>query len=673
MSGGVNFSVFAHGCEGVELLLFDDIEADAPAQVLPLDSVRNKSFYYWHGFVPGAGEGQLYAYRVHGEHAPDRGRFYDGDKVLLDPYARAVEVPSGFSREAAKSPGANVSQALKGRVVEASSYDWEGDEHPRHDWKRTVIYEMHVAGFTKHPSSGLGEELRGTYRGVIEKIPYLKELGITAVELMPVFLFDTQDAPEGLSNYWGYSPISFFAPHVGYASRPSARAAMDEFRDLVKALHRADIEVILDVVYNHTAESHGDGPIYSYRGFANDTYYMLGEDRSRFLDFTGTGNTLNTNHSIVKRMIIDSLRYWVQEMHVDGFRFDLAAILSRDSDGSVLENPPVLWEIESDPVLANTKLIAEAWDAGGLYTVGRFLGDRWKEWNGRFRDDVRRFIRGDEGTLSDLQSRFLASPDLYAHKRRGPEESINFVTCHDGFTLNDLVSYEEKHNEANGADAGSGASWNTSSNHGVEGPSDDPEIEALRSRQAKNLLTILLTALGTPMLLMGDEIRRTQRGNNNPYCVDAELSWFDWSLVDEHSDLLRFTKALIELRQHTDLRGTAADLPLESLLESADIEWHGTKIGVPDFSDPARVMSFTAQSRRYPRLWHMIFNGSDYDLEFELPEVPRDLGTGWFRVLDTHLASPQDLVPLEAAPQVTSPGYWASPRSIVLLVSQPEL
>ena len=418
--------------------------------------------------------------------------------------------PPGYSRDAASRPGDNSAAAMKSVVADPRSYDWEGDALVRRPWAETIIYEMHVAGFTRHASSGVAPAKRGTYAGLIEKIPYLQDLGVTAVELLPVFQFDPLHAPNGV-NYWGYQPISFFAPHHAFSSQPDPLAVLDEFRDMVKALHRAGIEVILDVVYNHTAEGGQDGPTISYKGLANDTYYILEKDRSRYADFTGCANTLNANQSIVRRLILDSLRYWVTEMHVDGFRFDLASILSRDENGHPLPSPPILWDIESDPLLAGTKLIAEAWDAAGLYQVGSFVGDAWQEWNGRFRDDVRSFVRGDNGTVCALASKLVGSPDVYGHKEREVEHSINFVTCHDGFTLNDLVSYNDKHNEANGEDNRDGADDNRSWNCGVEGPTDDPAIDALRNRQIKNLLAINLLAAGTPMLTMGDEVRRTQR------------------------------------------------------------------------------------------------------------------------------------------------------------------
>src|SRR4029077_12834890 len=388
---------------------------------------------------------QLYGYQVDGPSDPSIGMRFDPAKVLLDPYGRGVMVPGTYSRAAACGPGDNTATAMKSVVVDVSAYDWEGDVPLRRPSSRTLIYEMHVRGFTRHPSSGVSERTRGTYAGLIEKIPYLQRLGVTAVELLPVFQFDVQAVPPGRGrvNYWGYQPVSFFAPHQPYSSRQDPLGPVDEFRDMVKALHRAGIEVILDVVFNHTAESGHDGPTQCFRGLDNRAYYMLQRDASRYADFTGCGNTLNANHPIVRRMIVDSLRYWVDEMHVDGFRFDLASILSRDPWGHPMPHPPVLWDIESDPALAGTKLIAEAWDAAGLYQVGSFIGDAWKEWNGRFRDDVRDFLRGDEGTVRCVADRLVGSPEVYGHKGREPEQSINFVTCHDGFTLNDLVSYND--------------------------------------------------------------------------------------------------------------------------------------------------------------------------------------------------------------------------------------
>ena len=466
---------------------------------------------------------------------------------------------------------------MKSVVVDPSVYDWEGDAPLRRSSAQTIVYEMHVRGFTRHPSSGVDEKTRGTFAGLIGKIPYLQELGITAVELLPVFQFDAQDCPPGKSNYWGYAPVSFFAPHQAYSSRQDPLGPVDEFRDMVKALHRAGIEVILDVVFNHTAESDHGGPHLCFRGVDNATYYILERDRSRYADYTGTGNTLNASHPVVRRMIIDSLRYWVEAMHVDGFRFDLASVLARDETGQPIPNPPILWDIETDPVLAGTKLIAEAWDAAGLYQVGSFIGDSWKEWNGRFRDDVRAFFRGEPDSVARIADRLVGSPGIYGHEEREAEQSVNFVTCHDGFTLNDLVSYDRKHNEANGEDNRDGATDNHSWNCGAEGPSDDPGIERLRNRQVKNFLTVTMLSLGVPMILMGDEVRRTQFGNNNAYCQDDETSWFDWSLLDKHADVHRFVTLITSRRALRDTEHERRRVSLSRLLQQATKAWHGVR------------------------------------------------------------------------------------------------
>ena len=429
VEGGVHFSIYSSQACRLELLLFEGAGDAEPAHVIRLDAPGHRTYHYWHVFVPGCRPGQVYAYRAVGPFEPARGLRFDPAKVLLDPYGRAVVVPDGYDRLAASRPGDNAKVAMRSVVVDPDTYDWEGDAPLRRSFATTVIYEMHVAGFTRHPSSGVGDRRRGTYAGLIEKIPYLRDLGITAVELLPVFQFDSQDAPPGLVNYWGYSPVSFFAPHAGYSSRRSPLGPVDEFRDLVKALHRAGIEVILDVVYNHTAEGSHDGPTLSFRGLDNATYYLLEADRARYADYTGTGNTLNANEAVVRRLIVDSLRYWVGQMHVDGFRFDLAAVLSRDESGRPLQRPPVLWDIQSDPVLAGTKLIAEAWDAAGLYQVGSFAGDAWQEWNGKFRDDVRRFVKSDNDTVPAFGYRCFGSPDLYAAQgaRTGAEHQLRHV------------------------------------------------------------------------------------------------------------------------------------------------------------------------------------------------------------------------------------------------------
>ena len=671
LGDGVNFSVFSREASRVDLLLFDDPAATRPARVIELDPRTHRTYHYWHVFVPGIRPGQVYAYRADGPFAPAYALRFDPAKVLLDPYGRAVIVPDGYSRQAASQYGENDATAMKSVVVDPDVYHWEGDAPLRRPFATTVIYEMHVAGFTRHPSSGVALERRGTYAGMIEKIPYLQDLGITAVELLPVFQFDRQDCPEGLVNYWGYSPVSFFAPHAGYSSRKDALGPVDEFRDLVKALHLAGIEVILDVVYNHTAEGNAEGPTLCFRGLANEVYYILDKDRAQYANYSGTGNTLNANQPIVRRMIVDSLRYWVAEMHVDGFRFDLASILARDETGRPLENPPVLWDIESDPVLSGTKLIAEAWDAAGLYQVGSFIGDSWKEWNGRFRDDLRGFVKADTDTVRSLAQRLLGSPDIFGHREREPEQSINFVTCHDGFTLNDLVSYNYKHNEANREGNRDGSDNNLSWNCGVEGPTDDTAVERLRRRQIKNFFVILLTAVGTPMLQMGDEMRRSQRGNNNAYCQDNEVSWLDWSLLDRHPDLYRFAQKLIahRLRWMGSCSQVSFELSLNELLRSAEIDWHGVRLGSPDWANDSHSIALTLRSGRYglPLWLHVMFNAYWDALDFDLPPTPATAVAGWQRWIDTSRESPEDIMDPPAAPRMPGTQYRVAPRSVAAL------
>jgi glycogen operon protein len=668
--GGVNFSLYSKNGVAVELLLFDGVDDPRPARVIALDPVRNRTQHYWHVFVPGLEPGQLYGYRVTGPSDPQRGLRFDPDKVLLDPYGRGVATPAGYSRQAASGPGPNTAVAMKSVVADLSRYDWEGDVPLNRPFARTVIYEMHVGGFTRHASASVAPEKRGTYAGLIEKIPYLQDLGVTAVELLPVFQFDEQDCPQGLVNYWGYSPVSFFAPHAGYSSRTDWLGPLDDFRDMVKALHRAGIEVILDVVFNHTAEGNHLGPTFCFRGLDNDVYYILDKDRARYADYTGTGNTLNANQPIVRRMILDSLRYWVEQMHVDGFRFDLASILDRDEAGRPMENPPVLWDIDTDPVLAGTKLIAEAWDAAGLYQVGSFIGDSWKEWNGRFRDDIRRFVKGDNGSVRNLPLRLCASPDIYGHREREPEQSINFVTCHDGFTLNDLVSYNYKHNEANGEGNRDGTDDNLSWNCGVEGPTDDPAIERLRNRQVKNFLALTLLALGTPMLAMGDEVRRTQRGNNNAYCQDNEISWFDWSLLDRHRDVLRFVKMLISHRLRLIAVRGERNLSLNQFLRQARVQVHGVMLHRPDWSYESHSLAYTAWDPGGQGTFHIMINAYWEPLAFELPPLVDGPHAGWRRWIDTYNESPDDISDEAEAPPVQGPTYLVRPRTVAALFAR---
>ncbi len=633
---GVNFSLFSKNSTAVELLLFDRKNHSKPTHIIRLDPEINKTFYYWHCFIPGLEEGQLYGYRVYGPYQPERGWRFDGQKVLIDPYARAV-VTDTYDRAKASREGNNCAFAPKSVVIDPNNYDWEGDKPLNKPYAKSVIYEMHVGGFTKSPSSGLPAHERGTYRGLIKKIPYLKELGVTAVELLPVQQFDPQEAPAGLINYWGYAPMAFFAPHNAYSCSDDPVELVREFKNMVKALHKADIGVILDVVFNHSAEGNEHGPTLSFKGIENLAYYILEENKYHYKNFSGTGNTLNANQSVVRRMIRDCLRSWVAEMHIDGFRFDLASVLSRGEDGAPLKNPPLLWEIESDPVLAPTKIIAEAWDIE-QYQLGNFVGDKWAEWNGRFRDDVRQFVKGDSGFSLTLANRILGSKDLFAITLdRNPNRSINFVTCHDGFTLNDLVSYNEKHNEQNLEDNRDGTNANYSWNGGEEGPTNNSDIQAMRLQQIKNFYTLLLISQGTPMILMGDELRRSQMGNNNAYCQDNELSWFDWSAIQKENEILDFVKKIIRFNLSSPYFQEKKFWTQEPLPDATLITWHGTQIGEPDFSFHSHSLAFGLQNPKYNHQIYVMINAFWEPLAFELPPLEKTKNQNWTQVFDTSL------------------------------------
>ncbi|MCS6958717.1 MAG: glycogen debranching protein GlgX [Pseudanabaenaceae cyanobacterium SKYGB_i_bin29] len=665
---GVNFCLFSRNAYAVELLLFDDVDDPRPSRVIDLDPQKNRTFHYWHVFVKHLQEGQLYGYRVFGPYAPYLGHRFDGNKVLLDPYTKAVAMGKHYSRLAAMRPGDNAAQCLKSVVVGQGGYDWEEDTPIHRPFAKTVIYEMHVAGFTQHPSSGLPDHLRGTYRGVIEKIPYLQSLGITAVELLPVQYYDPQDARPGLTNYWGYSPLAFFAPYSGYSSASDPIGVINEFKDMVKALHRAGIEVILDVVFNHTAEGDQHGPTFSFKGLENSVYYILDPQGMGYKNYSGCGNTLKTNHGIVQRLILDCLRYWVAEMHVDGFRFDLASVFSRGESGQILKNPPILWAIEFEPVLAGVKLIAEAWDAGGLYQVGSFVGERFTEWNGPYRDDVRKFVKGDDGIVEHFASRIIASPDIYRQPNREPNRSIHFITCHDGFTLNDLVSYNEKHNWNNLEDNKDGANDNFSWNCGVEGETDDPEINQLRLRQIKNFFTILFISQGTPMILMGDEVRRTQKGNNNAYCQNNEISWFNWDSVEKEAHLLRFVQSLIRFAQERAILAVEQFLHIGFDEYQPSIVWHGVELEEPDWGYFSHSLAFTLyHPKPQEEYLHVICNAYWEPLDFALPPLPPNWH--WHRIVDTYLPSPDDFSPPETAAYVASDRYRAMPRSTIVLMA----
>ena len=664
---GVNFCIFSKNALWVELLFFNNVEDIEPSQTFRLDPSKNKTYHYWHIFISDVKPGQLYGYRIHGPFDPNRGHRFDASKIILDPYAKAVAFPENFNRKSLSIFGKDDAPSLKSVVADLSQYDWEEDIHPRRPFSQTVIYELHVGGFTKNPNSGVAENKRGTFAGLIEKIPYLVKLGVTAVELLPVFQFDIQDAPPGKINYWGYSPISFFAPHQGYSTGKDPLTVLDDFRDMVKALHRAGLEVILDVVFNHSSENKEDGPTYSFKGIDNSVYYLLEDDKSRYKNYSGTGNTLNANQSIVRRMIISSLHFWVRDMHVDGFRFDLASILSRDERGNPIENPPVLWDIESDPILAGTKLIAEAWDASGLYQVGNFTGDSWKEWNGKFRDDIRSFLRGDKGMVGHFATRLIGSPDMYISKNRELEKSINFVTCHDGFTLYDLVSYNIKHNFANGENNKDGHNDNLSWNCGAEGPTDNPDVLALRKRQIKNFFSVTLLSLGAPMILMGDEILHTQQGNNNAYCQDNDLTWFNWDLVEKNKDIFRFVKILIKKRLKRETAQANFNMSLGEFLHHSVIDWHGVRLHQPDWSESSSSIAITIMTLSGKMAMHYMINAYQKNLEFDIPETLNSKPVIWNRWIDTSRESPEDICLWVEGKKIESHSYLVPSHSIVIL------
>ncbi len=684
---GVRFSVFSRHATRLYLLLFDEPRSAAPSREIPLDPEAHRVGDVWTVVVHGVGPGQLYAYRAEGPFDPERGQRFDPGLLLVDPYARAVTDGSAWSvpglRPGARRPGSlpdtereALWAAMPKAVVVDSTFDWEGDRPLRIPLCDTVIYELHVRGYTRHP--GAGVEHPGTYAGLAERIPYLRDLGVTAVELLPVQEFDERENPRHdphtgrqLVNYWGYSPFAFFAPERRYSHLGDRGGQVDSFKGMVRALHRAGLEVILDVVFNHTAEGDERGPTFSLRGLDNRIYYMLTGDGGGYRNLTGCGNTVNCNHPVVRSLIRDCLHHWVTEMHVDGFRFDLASILGRDTDGRLLDNPPLIELITEDPVLRDSKLIAEAWDAAGAYQVGSFPGTRWSEWNGRYRDDVRRFWRGDEGMMGPFATRICGSSDLYQAGGRSPCHSINFVTSHDGFTLADLVSYATKHNAANGEENRDGTDLEFSDNHGIEGPTDDPAVVEVRRRQARNLLATLLLSQGVPMLLAGDELGRTQGGNNNAYCHDDETSWIDWSLATENADLVRFCRELIALRRrHPALhRGTFLRGEVE-LPDDPEVRWCGPGGGAPDWHAPgSRTLGCLltgAGTAETPLLW--IAHAGDEPVEFCLPEPPR--GGGWSRLVDTSLAPPDDVSP-GGVPLIDVGDYLVGPRSTLVLEGRP--
>jgi len=702
---GINFAFHSAGATRVELLLFDNIADQRPSQVIPLSSQTNRTGDIWHIFVEGLPNRTLYNLRVDGPYNPATdGTRFNVTKTLIDPYAPAVTGdyywqigdPLGYDNSDPEVVDRHLTPSSTDNVIGAprcvayrSDFDWEGDQHPEIPIEESIIYEVNVRGFTRHHSSE--SDLAGTYRGFIEKIPYLKELGITAVELLPVMEFDQFDGPfrdpftgERLANAWGYNTVAFFAPESHYSYYGKYGEQVDEFKMLVRELHKHDIEVILDVVFNHTREGNHYGPTISFKGLDNQIWYMLLKEKPEYYnDFTGCGNTFNCNHPVVRRFILDCLHYWVTEMHVDGFRFDLAAVFSIDVDQQEKGKTPIIEEIETDPILSRIKLIAEPWSIR-QYRLGSFSDRRWAEWNGKFRDAVRKFIKGDAGIVGELAKRVAGSYDLFApdpESERSPFHSINFVTCHDGFTLNDLVSFNDKHNERNGEENRDGANDNESWNCGYEGYvelSDLPEeakveIETLRRQQIKNFLSLLFLSQGTPMLLYGDEMRRTAEGDNNTVFQDNALNWINWENTKRHAEILRFAKLMIAFRKrHKIVRRWRYMTPDESETPILrNITWHGVEPNKPDFSGCSRFIAWVLEafqtSERSDVPIYVASNAFWEPLTIELPETEN---RRWYRVVDTSLPCGEDIVSEEEAfflPEIT---YKVHPRSTIVLVAR---
>jgi len=683
---GVNFSLYSQNASEVFLLLFDREDGD-PTDVI---RVETRDRHTWHVFVHGVGPGQLYGYKVRGPFDPARGLRFNGNRLLADPYARALTGklvnpdnlllaydPDDPARDLSLDPRDNTRIVPKSIVVD-DRFDWRGDVPPDIPFERLVIYETHLKGFTAHPSSGVAHP--GTYLGFVEKIPYLRSLGVNAVELLPVHEFHVEDflRGKGLTNYWGYNTAGFFAPESSYGTGRYPGCQVEEFKTLVRELHRAGIEVILDVVYNHTGEGNELGPTFSLKGIDNPSYYALTggphEPARYYMNWTGCGNSLNLASPPAIRLVTDSLRYWVETMHVDGFRFDLASVLGREG-GMYRKAASFFDAVSQDPVLQKVKLIAEPWDLG-TYEVGNFPVD-WSEWNGRFRDTVRKFVKGDGGHLRELGFRLTGSADLYGDDGRSAYNSVNFVTCHDGFTLHDMVSYNEKHNEANLEGNRDGTDDNNSWNCGAEGETADAEIVRLRKRLAKNHACILLFSSGTPMILGGDEFLRTQRGNNNAYCQDNEIAWFDWGEAERNAETVAFfRKAIAFTRKHTILQRrkffTGTDRDGNAV---PDIQWFGEDLSPPRWDDPdARLLCYLLDGNEEPSeagdYFLFVILNSDYrEREVRVPRLPG--GKRWRRAVDTSLAAGEDFAEDGDGP-VPDPDdrYLVHPRTVVVLLGK---
>jgi glycogen operon protein len=692
---GVNFAVFSRNASAVSLILFESASPGSKWIEIPLDKRGNKTGNIWHCFIRGFSAGTCYLFRADGPYFPEKGLRFNRHKTLLDPYAKALTNTSNwdYSKCAGydlEKPGRDLTFSYVDNIeyqprciVVDDNFDWQGDTPLNYPLRFSVIYETHVKGLTAHPSSKVKHP--GTYRGVIEKIPFLKDLGITSLEFLPVQEFNEKEISgnnpstgEKLSNFWGYSTAAFFAPKGSYASDKTPGGQVREFKEMVRELHKAGIEVILDIVFNHTAEGNEMGPPLSFRGLDNSIYYILCENRRYYQNYSGCGNTMNCNHPVVRTLIMDCLRYWVMEMHVDGFRFDLGSILGRDQHGNIMENPPTLERIAEDPVLNSTKIIAEAWDAGGAYQVGWFPGGRWAEWNDKFRDNVRRYWRSDPKETRHFATRLSGSADLYLRDGRKPFHSINFITSHDGFTMNDLVSFNNKQNKDNGEENRDGSDNNNSYNYGVEGNTLDPIINTLRERQMKNFFATMLVSLGTPMILGGDELGRTQKGNNNAYCQDNEISWYNWALLEKNKGLYRFVKEMIAFRKRhpgfmrpeffTGRGGDYKGIP--------DISWYDEKGESPDWDEIGYYLALHLYGSkaeifgdRDENDFFIMFNASTDTQGYVLADPPPK--KEWMRVVDTGLHSPNDIMLPGYEKKLPSQHvYPVKARGMVILISK---
>ena len=689
---GVNFSVFSRNATKVFLEFYSASEDSEPYAQVEFSPSENRTGDIWHAFVPGIKPGSLYLFRVDGPFEPSKGHRFNVHQRLFDPYAKAItpvsvfyNLPPDYSAPLDKNDiehGKNQCAKVfpKCVVVDNENFDWQGDKPINRPLSESVIYEVHLKGFTAGKNAGVS--CPGTYAGFIEKIPYLKDLGITAVELLPIFEFDEFEnsnvnprTGERMKNYWGYSTINFFSPKASFAADKTPGGCVNEFKALVRELHKAGIEVILDVVFNHTAEGNEHGVALNFRGFENSVYYTLvGSHKEYYMNFSGCGNTVNCNHPIVRNFIIDSLRYWVLNYHIDGFRFDLASILSRGQEGELLKFPPLTNAIAEDPVLGKTKIIAEPWDAGGAYQLGGFPGGRrWAEWNDRFRDDIRRFWRGDEYVSTNAATRISGSSDLFTISGRAPYHSINYICCHDGFTMNDLVSYNGKHNDENGEGNRDGSDSNWSYNHGYEGPTLNPVIEKMRNRQMRNYMLTILISQGTPMLLGGDEFRRGQQGNNNAYCQDNDISWFDWGNCGLNSALVSFTRKAIELRKNHPVFRRTEFFKGSMAGKQPDIQWYAADGSNPDWSKISRFLAFrllgtfdSGAGKISDNDFFIAANTDRQDIMLRIPAITDS--RKWYRVADTSIEDETSLLSVENAETLLSQDRYVLPASSMLIL-----